>query len=402
MRLISNRHTRGSALVWLLFLILAGAAIFLFFQKPSTLSEKPTTVLSPTTSAPSEPTETLGEPVATPAMSGDEPLATVVANPTPEDTAAPVSPTVEADLTVAEVPVAEAIPQPTIPATTPRPPQIPLKLADVVQDHSLWPPQIALTKPTQFPAVMNGQVIGSVGQPVGTVFRLVGVSLLGAEVVFRGATTRIPASATDLLARAEALRPQSADIPAAAAVLASSKIVTPTPVPKKESAAPVVYLAPSKLEIEMVRLKQSRIEGGDWDDKVDHITLKAKLQNPDTKLSAEKLHGTIYLFADSILTRGNRLLLGRYSFDCELGPRAERSFTTAEFSCAYDTTDARFGYKYAGWVLQLQDAKGKTQFVKASAPSLEKASEHFAKLKDKAVYDRDFKLKSETAGRGID
>lgn len=141
----------------------------------------------------------------------------------------------------------------------------------------------------------------------------------------------------------------------------------------------------------MVRLRRSRIEGGDYDDKIDHIRLKAKISNTDPQLATEPLKATVFIFADSILYRGHRKLLGRGSFDLKLAPRTEKEFTTDEFDTAYDTTDARFGYKYGGWILDVCDASGKNVLSKTSSPSLEKALPVVTSMRDTNVYDKDFK-----------
>lgn len=361
------RSQSGNVVIWILLAIAIAIGVFLFSKSPKKVA--------PITTA--EPTVETSEPTP-------EPTVEPTPEPTPEETPIPAE----------ETPIIVETPTPT-----PQPKPLPaLTLVDVIQDRSIWPKEITLTRTAQMPAMMNGKIIGSLAKPAGSVFRVVNITSLGVDVLLINVSTRIPVTSTDLLVRAEKLRPKKENVAALTTSLASSSAS-----PNAKPVSPVAnntYLPASKLIVEMVRLKKSRIEGGDYDDKIDYITLKVKIQNPDPLLPAENMRATVYIFADSILQRGARMLLGRSSFDCNLAPRANQEFTTNEFDCAYDTTNARFGYKYDGWILELKNTSGKSVYTKTSSPSLEKAIPKLDSLKDKRVYDKEFNPKSNLIGVG--
>ena len=144
-------------------------------------------------------------------------------------------------------------------------------------------------------------------------------------------------------------------------------------------------------------MKRSRIEGGDWDDKTDHIRLKVRITNPDPSLATEKLKLTVYVFVGSVVSPNKCMLLGRGTFDFDLAPRAETTVSTEEFDSAYDTNGARWGYKYSGWILEMKNASGKSVFTKVSASTYANALPVLASLTDKGIYDSSFDFKS-TAG----
>jgi len=150
-----------------------------------------------------------------------------------------------------------------------------------------------------------------------------------------------------------------------------------------------------RLGVEVVRMKRSRIEGGDFDDKRERIELKVKLTNTDTKLSADQSKGEIFIFAESILDRTALKLLAVEAFDFSLPPRGIHEFVTPEVVTTYDTTGARFGHKYEGWVLRIRDKTGDLVLTKSSSPTLLKGSEKATALTKDALYDRvTFKEKS--------
>jgi hypothetical protein len=144
-------------------------------------------------------------------------------------------------------------------------------------------------------------------------------------------------------------------------------------------------------------MKRSRVEGGDYDDKRERIELRVKLNNADTKLSADKFKGEIFIFAESIVDRSALKLLAVEPFDFSLPPRGNHEFITPEVVTMYDTTGARFGHKYEGWVLRLHDNSGKVVVTKSSSPTLLKSMEKASGLmKDKSYKRTTFEETVET------
>ncbi len=143
-----------------------------------------------------------------------------------------------------------------------------------------------------------------------------------------------------------------------------------------------------RMVIEVVRQKKSRIEGGDWDDKKDRIVLKVKLANTDTTLSAEGLKGEIYILAESILDRTAVKMLTKQDFTFSLPARGSHEFLTDEVETTYDTTGARFGYRYEGWLLRVRDSAGNLVVEKATSPSLVKNADKISGVAVGSDFDR--------------
>lgn len=314
-----------------------------------------------------------------------------IATPTPTPaTPVPATPApVVVAATPTPAPVALATPTPTVAPT--------LDAATVSRTPTLWPPQVVLTQAHPFPIVVNGTVAGSAQAGAGTVLRVLRVGPQQVEVEFQSARHIVPIASTDLMARSLAIfRKNGSVLPVvpntavAAATAAATPTLSPSAVPARAFGAPVpnpVKLG-ERLVAEVVRNKRSRIEGGDWDDKMDRIELKVKIANTDPQLSMSGLKGEIFVFAESILDRSAVKLLISQTFDLSLAPRGTFEFMTSQVDTAYDTTGARFGHKYEGWVLRLWDSAGAVVLSKATSPNLLKLVEHAGSMSKDATYDR--------------
>lgn len=341
----------GGALPWVLLACAVVGIAFFLLRKPTPPAPPPVIVIA--TPIPATP------PPATPAP-------VVVATPTP-------------------MPVVVATPTPA-PATPP-----PLDLATVVRTPGLWPPAVTLVQPTAFPLMLNGRVVGESKAPAGLTLRSHRVHGQSVEVEYQNARHFIPIASTDLMPRALATFRQNGSVLPVAAVAAVAP--TSTPPPMAAAATPPPNAAPSarvgeRIGVEVVRNRRSRIEGGDFDDKKERIEMRVKLTNTDTKLAAEKFKGEIFVFAESILDRNALKVLNAENFDFSLPPRGTHEFTTAEVETMYDTTGARFGYRYDGWVVRLRDGAGNIALIKSSSPTLQRMVEKAPALTKDKSYDR--------------
>ncbi len=358
----SARGTAGHSVMWILAAVLMiGVVIFLISKRQP--APPPPVVVAPT-------------PI---------PITPVPATPPPEVVKATPPPP----------PVVMATPPPT---PTPTPPPT-LDLATLARVPALWPAQVVLSQPHAFPMTLNGRVAGQVTAPAATALRLLRLQGAQAEVEFQNARHWIPAAATDVLVRAQAafrqagyVLPQAAATPSPA-MTAATTMPAQTPPPAAGAAARIGQ----RLDIDVVRQKRSRIEGGDFDDKKDRITLKVKLQNTDTAVGAENLKGEIFVFAESILERGWAKMLQTQSFTFSLPPRGTHEFLTDEVETAYDLTGARFGYRYDGWLLRIRDSAGTLLAEKSSSPTMAKNADKLAAIPVESDFDRTtFKVKPTT------
>ncbi|MEI8341523.1 MAG: hypothetical protein WCH43_08335 [Verrucomicrobiota bacterium] len=130
-----------------------------------------------------------------------------VPEPTPVVTTrqpAPAEPPTPAP--VESQPVAESTPPPSIPTPTPEdetPEQILTQLTAAAAER----PQTVICKEAiEFPALMNGKVIGSVKIPPGTPLKLLGVQMYEITVGYLNSKQVIPASKSNLIAQVMAKR----------------------------------------------------------------------------------------------------------------------------------------------------------------------------------------------------
>lgn len=124
-----------------------------------------------------------------------EPEVAVVGAPPPkpgEDNAGTPAP--QARPPTPDVP---GIPQTPPPAT----PRRVFNLQEIAANRAEWPAKLTLKKPTTFPAVANGKVVGSVIAPPGTEVNLRTISSGKVGVEYQGGGAWLAAEETDLAAR---------------------------------------------------------------------------------------------------------------------------------------------------------------------------------------------------------
>lgn len=345
--------------MWVLLAVAALAIVFFFLTRPEApRSPEPVAAITP---APATPAPATPEPVL------------VRATPTP-------------------MPVAIATPTPA-----PTPPA--LDLATVARSPALWPRQIALLRPVPFPVMLNGRRAGEVTVPAGTVLRLSRVAGQQVEVEYQNSKHLISIASTDLMQRALAtFRAAGSRVPDVAPPSVATGPVATVQAPALKPAVASPTKVGEHIGAEVVRIKKSRTEGGDFDDKRDRISLRVKLTNSDTAVAANQLKGEVYIFAAGILDRNVVKLLGNEAFDFSLPPRGSHEFVAGEVHTEFDTTGARFGYRYEGWLLRVRDNAGAVILVKSSMPTMAKNAEKIATLASGHTYDRTT-FKEKASGR---
>jgi len=105
--------------------------------------------------------------------------------------------------TPAETPPEEsAMPAPVIvpkvvPIATPAPPK-PFDISTLPARPDLWPKSVKLTQAVVFPAIFNGQTVGSVSVPAGSTVTLAKVENDQVDLIYNGAPQKAPWGATDI------------------------------------------------------------------------------------------------------------------------------------------------------------------------------------------------------------
>ena len=349
-----NRRKLGASYVgvavWLVLACVVVGAAFYMVQKKR-VPESPKPVIAVATPEPATPVPATPKPVV------------VQATPVP-------------------VPVVMATPTP-VPVATP----LPLDLATVARTPALWPAQVLLVEAKSFPVSFNGRVVGEAKVPVGTALRLLRVGGQQVEVEYQNQRHLLPVAVTDLMPRALAAFRQAGSVlpqaPPTTAAIAPEAAPAATP----RAALGGVKIG-ERIAVEVVRQKRSRIEGGDFDDKKDRIVLKVKLGNTDTTISGDNLKGVICVLGESIMDRNAVKMLAKQEFTFSLPPRGAHELLTEEVETAYDTTGARFGHRYEGWVLRVRDSAGNVIMEKSSSPSALKIAAKISEVEVNSEFDR--------------
>lgn len=183
-------------------------------------SPTPAPTVAPTvapTAAPSAAPTATPTPAATVAPTptpAPEATQTPVASATPAQSVAPV----QAATPAPEEPAA-ASPAPAPAAPTPPPAPTPFDPAELAGNPAAWPRSVRLREAVTFPAVYDGQVVGSFTAPAGTAVRLLKIQGNQLTVSFQGGTRVLDWRLTDL--EAEVAKPVAAPAPPAAAPTAT-------------------------------------------------------------------------------------------------------------------------------------------------------------------------------------
>ncbi len=75
------------------------------------------------------------------------------------------------------------------------------------QSPRLWPKTVALARPCEFPAILNGQTVGSVTLPSGTSVKMDGTQGAFLRLEYQGAVQSVPPDATDIDQRVKLSEP---------------------------------------------------------------------------------------------------------------------------------------------------------------------------------------------------
>jgi hypothetical protein len=161
-----------------------------------------------------------------------------------------------------------------------------------------------------------------------------------------------------------------------------------------ETSAQLPASAPSfeqRVQVDAVRSKKTRTEGGDFDDKLDRIIFTIKFKNTDTKAEFPDCKGEFYVLAQNIVNRKAFQLLGVEKLAISLPALGTQEATTEEMTTTFDTTGARFGSKYDGWVLVVRDSTGKVIMKKSTNPSWLPVAEKLGTMPVKSYFDQNLK-----------
>jgi hypothetical protein len=167
-------------------------------------------------------------------------------------------------------------------------------------------------------------------------------------------------------------------------------------------AAMTVAKNPPRVELNAIQVRNTRIAGGDWDDRTEKIQLEITATNLDLNHPAEGLVLHYWILSESQVDHRTLKVVDAGQFDVNLTAKPEgRQLRqqTPLIQEMWDNTDAVFGARYKGWLLVLTNANNELVAVKSCQPAWQSHVEEFFALKKGAWCDRNMKPASEPVHR---
>lgn len=127
---------------------------------------------------------------------------------------------------------------------------------------------------------------------------------------------------------------------------------------------------PPRVSVKVAQSQKLKIEGGDFDDKLQRIAFDIAITNESLSNPGEGLSFEFYVFGQAVTQPGKLTLLQKERRDFSLEPRGTFTAETPEVQLQWDTTGAAFGDKYRGWVIRILDAEGKQMLQQTSSAFL--------------------------------
>lgn len=142
--------------------------------------------------------------------------------------------------------------------------------------------------------------------------------------------------------------------------------------------------SPPRIDLDVMRDRSTKVEGGDWDDKAERVQMTITVTNLELNASVGGLTAHFWLIGRSAIDRKVYKIVQREEFPIELsnardGRKLEHE--TKELELRYDTTFAKFGASYHGWLLVVLDEDGEIVALKSTSPAFEKAIDVAMNLK---------------------
>jgi len=147
------------------------------------------------------------------------------------------------------------------------------------------------------------------------------------------------------------------------------------------------------IQMKVAKSKRTRVEGGDYDDKLERLSLDIEIKNRSLRDAKEGLKAHYWIIGESLVYRDLLEVIDEGEMDIDLGNEfGERTFEkeTPEAVIKWDDTGAVHGAKYEGWIFVLMDKEGKVVKSDASKNTFEKLIPKADRLKKGRFYDSNF------------
>jgi hypothetical protein len=142
----------------------------------------------------------------------------------------------------------------------------------------------------------------------------------------------------------------------------------------------------TSVSVDVKRSKDTRVGGGDYDDKTEKLTFKIKMRNGSTRVAFDNIKVEFFLFGINQEDRKSLKLMQRSSNTISIAPLKEVEYATPEVVSMWDNTDAVFGEKYKGWCMLIYSPSGELIAEKTVSAFL-KNTERLSTLTEGQYYD---------------
>lgn len=148
------------------------------------------------------------------------------------------------------------------------------------------------------------------------------------------------------------------------------------------------------LDLNVTKSRQTRVEGGDFDDKLERISLDVTVKNRSLRDPKEGLTAKYWILGRSMVHDDTLQVLDLGEMKIDLGNEfGEREFqkATPEVIVKWDDTNAVHGARYDGFLFVILDSNGKVIKTDVSKNTYEKVLTKADSLRKDAYVGRDFK-----------
>jgi len=152
-----------------------------------------------------------------------------------------------------------------------------------------------------------------------------------------------------------------------------------------------------EIQLKVAKSKRTKVAGGDYDDKLERISLNIRIKNRSLRDAKEGLTARYWIIGESMVHRSALEVLDSGEMKVDLGSEfGKREFKkeTNETVVQWDDTNLVHGAKYDGWIFVLLDADGKVIKSDASKNTFRKLIPKADFLKKGNFYDSNFDIMS--------
>lgn len=147
-----------------------------------------------------------------------------------------------------------------------------------------------------------------------------------------------------------------------------------------------------KILVDGARSRNTKVAGGDWDDRLQKVHFSAVVRNLELNKPAEGLKLQWWALAESLKDRKRLLVIDSGSADVNLTNKPdgrEMRSEGREVTLKWDDTGAIFGERYKGFIVIVTNADGELVAAKTSFPNWDRALPKALAMKTGSWVDRD-------------